>query len=364
MFPGQSEGGGARARAERDGQMRWRPVRFAALLLACAASALAGSYLTVRSFAPTVEPFTLGTVRVSAVPALDGRVDVYVPIVDWGVRASPYQAPVAVEIRFRSLDRDEALAALRSGAAAEERLAAIRRELAEVGRNALIRAEVLAIAGGLGGGVLGGAVIGAALYRRRWLAYGAVVGVLVPLAYGAVVLATLRDVDYAAFEQPTFYAHGRELPRLLSFSGQLVTAGESYTESYEQALAGLANLVAFASEGRAPGTPTTSVVLASDLHANTLVLPVLEDYTEGKTLFLAGDFTLLGTRPESRLVSLVRQLGGQVVAVSGNHDSRPFMLDLVRAGRPRPDARRQSASGRLVGRRTRRSDRGTRRRWI
>jgi hypothetical protein len=312
--------------------MRWRLVRLAALLLACAASALAGAYLTVRSFAPMVEPFTLGTVRVSAVPALDGRVDVYVPIVDWGVRASPYAAPVAVEVRFRSLDRDEALAALRSGAAAEERLAAIRSELAEVGRGALRRAALLGIAGGLGGGLVGGGVIGAALYRRRWLAYGAVVGVLVPLAYEGVVLATLRDVDYAAFEQPTFYAHGRELPRLLSFSGQLLTAGESYTESYEQALAGLANLVAFASEGRPPGTLTTSVVLASDLHANTLVLPVLEDYTEGKTVFLVGDFTLLGTRPESRLVPLIRRFGRQVVAVSGNHDSKPFMLDLVRAG--------------------------------
>lgn len=312
--------------------MRWRLVRVAALLLACAASALAGAYLTVRSFAATVEPFTLGTVRVRAVPALDGRVDVYVPIVDWGVRASPYEAPVAIELQFRSLDREEALAALRSGTAAEERLAAIRSELAEVGRDALRRAALLGVAGGLGGGLLGGGVIGAALYRRRWLAYGAAVGVLVPLAYGGVVLATLRDVDYAAFEQPTFYAHGRELPRLLSFSGQLLTAGERYTESYEQSLAGLANLVAFASEGRAPGTPTTSVVLASDLHANTLVLPVLEDYTEGKTVFLVGDFTLLGTRPESRLVPLIRRLGRQVVAVSGNHDSRPFMLDLVRAG--------------------------------
>ena len=312
--------------------MRWRLVRVAALLLACAASALAGAYLTVRSFAATVEPFTLGTVRVSAVPALHGGVDVYVPIVDWGVRASPYGAPVAVEVRFRSLDRDEAVATLRSGAAAEERLAAVRRELAEVGRDALRRAALLGLSGGLGGGVLGGAVIGAALYRRRWLAYGAVVGVLVPLAYGGVVLATLRDIDYAAFEQPTFYAHGRELPRLLSFSGQLLTAGESYTESYEQALAGLANLVAFASEGEAPETETTSVVLASDLHANSLVLPVLEGYTKGKTVFMAGDFTLLGTRPESRLVPLIRRLGRQVVAVSGNHDSTSFMLDLVRAG--------------------------------
>ncbi|HZA49650.1 MAG TPA: hypothetical protein VE549_02855, partial [Myxococcaceae bacterium] len=94
-------------------KMRWRLLGHFGLALACAASALAGAYLTVRAFATTVEPFALGTVSVRAGPAWDGRVDVYVPIVDWGVRASPYEAPVAVQLRFRSLDREEALAALR-----------------------------------------------------------------------------------------------------------------------------------------------------------------------------------------------------------------------------------------------------------
>lgn len=312
--------------------LRWRHGGYVALLLACAASALAGAYLTVRAFAATVEPFSLGTVSVRGAPAWDGSVDVYVPIVDWGVRAAPYEAPIAIELRFRSLDRDEALAALRSGTAAEERLAAIRSELAEVGRGALRRAALLGIAGGIGGGLLGGAVVGAALHRRRWLGLGAGVGLLVPVAFLGIVLGTLRNVDYTAFERPTFYAHGRELPRLLSFSGQILTAGETYTESYEQALAGLANLVAFASEGGAPATSATSFVLASDLHGNSLVLPVLEEYTEGKTVFLAGDHTLLGTTVESSLAPRIERLGREVVAVSGNHDSRPFMLDLVGAG--------------------------------
>jgi predicted phosphodiesterase len=63
-----------------------------------------------------------------------------------------------------------------------------------------------------------------------------------------------------------------------------------------------------------------------------LVLPVLAEYTRGKTVFLAGDFSLRGTATESRLVPLIRSLGETVVAVSGNHDSRPFMRDLARAG--------------------------------
>jgi hypothetical protein len=312
--------------------LRWRHASYALMLVGCVAAAVAGAYLTVRAFATTVEPFTLGTVSVKGAPALDGRVDVYVPIVDWGVRASPYEAPVAVELRFRSLDRDEAFAALRSGTAARESLAAIRTELAEAGRSALRRAALLGVAGGLGGGLLGGAVVGAALHRRRWLAFGAGVGLLVPVTFVGIVLATLREVDYEAFERPTFYAHGSELPRLLSFSGQLLTAGESYTESYEQALVGLANLVAFASAGGAPPTSTKSFVLASDLHGNSLVLPVLAEYAEGRTVFLVGDFALLGTAVESSLAPGVGRLGSEVVAVSGNHDSRPFMLALVRAG--------------------------------
>jgi predicted phosphodiesterase len=310
----------------------WRILSFVAFALVCAGCALGGGYLTVRAFAATVEPFTLGTVRVTAVPALDGRVDVYVPIVDWGVRASPYSAPVAIELRFRSLDREEAQATLRSGGTAGESLAGIRSELAQVGRDALRRTALLGFGGGIGGGLLGGAVIGAALHRRRWLVYGGVIGVLVPLTYGGVVLASLRSVDYSAFERPTFYAHGSELPRLLEFSEQLLVASERYTESYEQVLAGLANLVALASEGGARSTSTTSVMLASDLHANTLVLPVAEGYAEGKIVFWAGDFTLRGTEPESRLAPLIRRVGREVVAVSGNHDSRPFMADLARAG--------------------------------
>jgi predicted phosphodiesterase len=312
--------------------VRWRLARSGSLLLVCTAFALASAYLTVRSFASTVEPFSLGTVRASALPAVDGRVDVYVPIVDWGVRASPYEAPVALELRFRSLDRDEAVAVLQSGEVAEDRLTAIRSELAEVGRHAILRTLLLGIAGGLGGGLLGGGLVGALLYRRRWLAYGAAVGMLIPLAYGGVVVATLRHVDYAAFEQPTFFAHGRELPRLLTVTGQLLAATESYPESYKQVLAGLARLIAFAREGGAPDGPTRSVVLASDLHANSLVLPVLDDFVRGKLLFWVGDFTLRGTKPERGLVPAISRLGRTAVAVSGNHDSRRFMLALADAG--------------------------------
>ena len=47
----------------------------------------------------------------------------------------------------------------------------------------------------------------------------------------AVVLASLRSVVYSTFERPTFYAHGSELPRLLEFSEQLLTAIGDHLEA-------------------------------------------------------------------------------------------------------------------------------------
>jgi hypothetical protein len=63
-----------------------------------------------------------------------------------------------------------------------------------------------------------------------------------------------------------------------------------------------------------------------------LVLPALEGFTDGKPVFLVGDLTQRGTHYEAGIVSGVAGLGSPVVAVSGNHDSRPLMLAAARAG--------------------------------
>ena len=286
----------------------------------------------MKAFGPTVESFSLGSVRASAEPAFRGRVDVYVPIVDWGVRASPYWAPLEIKLRLRSLDRAQAREAVRSGAAAQRNLRRLRADVAELGRKILVRAAVLALIGGVVGGLLVGGLLGAALGRRRWLAYGAGIGLASSTVAAAVTLVGVRHTDYAAFRQPTFYAHGSELPELLEFSEQLLTAGDRYTRSYEQALAGLANLVDFAGSSSRTTATTKSILVASDLHSNTLVLPVLETEARSKTVFFAGDFTVLGSKYERGLAARVARLGRRVVAVSGNHDSSPFMRALARAG--------------------------------
>jgi len=302
------------------------------LTLLCAALGLAGSIVALRAAAPESRAVTLGAVDVHVVPARSGEVDVYVPVVDWGVRAEPYTAPLAVELEFRSLDRNAALAALRSGGSADASLAVLEGELRDAVSDGLRRAAAFTLLGGLVGGLLGGAVI-AVFSRRRWLLLGPATALAVTFAAVALTGAGVSRFDYSKLREPTFYAHGEELPRLLEFSERLLAAGEGYEDSYGEAVAGLTRLIAVAGErGPEPAPIDRSVVVASDLHSNGFVLPALEGFTRGKTVFLVGDLTQRGTEYEAGIVAGVAQLGSPVVAVSGNHDSRPLMLAAARAG--------------------------------
>ncbi|MGH2996563.1 MAG: metallophosphoesterase family protein, partial [Gaiellaceae bacterium] len=178
-----------------------------------------------------------------------------------------------------------------------------------------------------------------------WVALGPATGVAASVALVAVAGFGVSRFDYDALREPTFYAHGEELPRLLAFSERLLESGEGYEDSYDEAVVGLTRLIA-AAGGRRDAPPIAStVVVASDLHSNSLVLPALEGFTAGKMVFVAGDLTQRGTRYEMPIVSAVARLGSPVVAVSGNHDSRPLMraaaragvLVLTRSGRLHPD---------------------------
>src|SRR5919106_1834262 len=304
-----------------------------AVVLLCAMLSLVGSVVALRAAAPASQEVTLGTVDVHVVPARSGSVDVYVPLVAWGVRAEPYRAPVSVELEFRSLDRDAALAALRTGGSADASLAVLQAELRDAVAGALRRAAAFALLGGLVGGLLGGAVAAGAFGPRRWLLLGPAAGLAASFAAVAVAGAGMSRFDYGALREPTFYAHGEELPRLLEFSEQVLADGDGYEDSYHDAVEGLTQLIAVAGEQRPqPATVTRTVVIASDLHSNSLVLPALEGFTSGKTVFFVGDLTQRGTHYEAPIVSAVAQLGSSVVAVSGNHDSRPLMLAAARAG--------------------------------
>jgi predicted phosphodiesterase len=308
---------------------RGRP--FGAALLVVA-GAFGGALVALNAAPARAERFSLGTVEARVVPAREGEIDVYTPVVDWGVRVRPYRSPVAVRLELRALDREAALASLRSGEAASASARSVRRDLDGVVREALARAALVGGLGALVGGTLAGALLAAGTRRRSWLAHGAFAGALVALASIGAVALDLRHADPAAFRAPEFYARGAELPHLLEFSEQILTAGERYTESYDTALRSLANVVAAGSRGVEPEGERTHAIVASDLHSNSLVLPALTDFAHAKTLYFVGDFTQLGTRVESGVAADVAAAGTRVVAVSGNHDSHAFMRSLAAAG--------------------------------
>src|ERR1044072_1098349 len=51
----------------------------------------------------------IGSVRLSVDPFHDGALDLYVPLVDWGVRFPVVRLPARVSIDVRSIDRDAVL---------------------------------------------------------------------------------------------------------------------------------------------------------------------------------------------------------------------------------------------------------------
>jgi len=303
-------------------------------------AAAVGGWLFVASFAGVLlavtgfseARYTVGPAEMSVRTSLAtrGTVDVYVPIVDWGIRAHPYAAPLRLSAQVVSVDRRVAFGALGRGRADGD-VRSVEAGAPDAVRRALRRAMLLAIAGGLGGGAVGGLALMAVASRRRTIALGAATGLCVSAAIVGACALGMRGPDYAAFRAPTFYAHGGELPKLLAFSDRLVDAGESCRSSYEQALSGLSTLVNAAAGDRRPA-PARSFMVASDIHANTLVLPAFRLYADHRPVFVVGDFAQQGTRLEARIVTRAATLGHPTVAVSGNHDTPLIMRALAQAG--------------------------------
>ena len=299
-------------------------------LLLLVGGSLAGSTIALRAAGPATYQTDVAAISVEVRPAWDGGIDVFVPLVDWGAEMHPFDAPLEVQARIETINRAGAREAVASGANARAALDTVREQSTDIVRRSLRRAALVAIAGGALGGALAGALLAALRLRRRFLLVGIASGVAVSGACVALSLNDIRSPDVADLNTPTFYARGDELPRLLSFSGQVLDVGDDYAAHYTRALASLTNLLATTS------TPITvetdAIFVASDIHNNELVLPAFERYTQDRPVLLVGDYGQLGGRPERRLAPRLARLGSRVVAVSGNHDSAGFMTRLDRSG--------------------------------
>jgi predicted phosphodiesterase len=257
-------------------------------------------------------------------PGHHGALDVYVPVVDWGLRFPAIRFPARLRVDVLSVDRD-AVSSVAGGhglpvaevrADARDAIAAYLRVLLVV---VLVSALALGTLTALALRVRGGP-------RVRWSLAGAAAA-----SAGLVVLLALTLPPRGRLDKPEYYAHGGDVPRALRAIEDATRSSTGLSEELDDQLVGLARLVS--APARRPsllGLPRITV--ASDLHNNVLAFPTLEQAAAHGPLFFVGDLTDRGSPFEIRLTRRVVRAGRPFVFVSGNHDSDTLVARLVREG--------------------------------
>jgi len=297
----------------------------------CVLASLAGLVLGLRVAGESIHGTALGDVAIKVAPAIPGRVDIYIPLADWGVRARAIDAPLELAAEPRTLDRQALINAANGDRAV---LDEARGDLRDAANWALIRAFLFGLAGALAATFVAILVLRLArpVSRRQVLELGGIgAGVALVASVGSLV-ATRATFDASEFDNPELYARGAELLQLLQVAEKGQQAAAGYESSVERSIGGFAGILSAAA--RLSGSPdTSSIVLVSDLHGNSLVLGPLRRLFADAPIVFAGDFGQTGSQAEANaLVPRVDRLGSPMVAVSGNHDSSLFMRRLAAAG--------------------------------
>ena len=266
---------------------------------------------------------SVGTVRLSADPGHAGALDIYVPLVDWGVRFSAVRLPARLSLDLRAVDRG-AVAEVARGR--DPDVEALRGE-AEDAIASYIRLLVAfaAVASLALGALVALALRGRAAPLRLTLCTAAVGTLLSCLAI--VVLFPPRG----ELADPEYYANGPDIPAALRAIDQASDSAETISQELNSQLVGLARLISVPA-GRGPAGDLPHLTLASDLHNNVLALPTLERAVRDGPLFFAGDLTSSGSPFEAALTRRVARVGDPFVFVTGNHDSDVLARRLAGAG--------------------------------
>ena len=267
----------------------------------------------------------VGTVRLSVDPGHEGALDLYVPLVDWGVRFPGVRAPARVNVDVRSVDRRAVAELAESG---RLNAAGVRSQARDALAYFLRLAIVVSALCGLTLGMLVAlAVRGGAGPRLRFTLLTTLATALVAAAALAVLLPPRSRIG-----SPQYYANGPEVPTALRALQSLGASAQTLDEEIDEQLVGIARFVS-APAGRARlGSGLPRLTVASDLHNNVIALPALERAARGGLLLLAGDLTDRGSPVEQRLVLRVARAGTRLVFVAGNHDSDVLERKLARAG--------------------------------
>ncbi|MDP2709635.1 MAG: metallophosphoesterase [Solirubrobacteraceae bacterium] len=295
------------------------------LILALVALATVGGAAAALVTFELERRLDVGTVRLSVDPAREGALDLYVPLVDWGVRFPVVRLPARVNVDVRAVDRD----ALVELAEAGQLNAAQVREQARDALAAYLRLAILASAlGGLAFGLLVAfAVRGGAGPPLRWTLTTAIATALV--AGGALVAGLPPRSNIGS---PQYYANGPEVPTALRALESLGASAQTLDDEIDEQLVGIARFVNAPAGRGALRSGLPHLTVASDLHNNVIALPALERAARGGLLLFAGDLTDRGSPVEQALVLRVARAGTRLVFVSGNHDSDVLERKLARTG--------------------------------
>ena len=299
-------------------------MRTALTVLLVVAATVAGATTALGTF-PREHRLDVGTVRLSVDPGHRGALDLYVPLVDWGVRFPVVRLPARINVDVRSVDRDAVVKLAGSG----DLDAAFVRTQAREALVSFLRLSILvSVLGGLALGAL--VAVAARSERGPRLRTTLAVALGASLACGAALVLWLPPRSNV--DTPQYYANGPEVPTALRALETLGASAQTLDDEIDEQLVGIARFVN-APAGRAPlGDGAPRLTVASDLHNNVIALPALERAARGGLLLFAGDLTDRGSPVEQALVLRIARAGSELVFVSGNHDSDVLERKLARTG--------------------------------
>jgi predicted phosphodiesterase len=295
-----------------------------ALAVVCVAVAVAGAAAGAAAVFQLDRDLSTGAVRLSVEPGHEGALDLYVPLVDWGVRfPGAVRLPARLSVDLRTVDR---AAAERVAGGDVPELEQIRAEATDA-IAAYIRLLLAAVAAAA---LAAGALVALAL-RSRYAPLPALLATAVLATAGCCVALALLLPPRGELGDPEYYANGPDIPAALRAVEQATRSSQVLSQELDAQLVGLARLVA-APSGRAGGGVGRRLTLASDLHNNLLALPTLERAVDGGPLFFAGDLTANGSPFEVALTRRIARIATPLVFVTGNHDSDALARRLAEAG--------------------------------
>jgi predicted phosphodiesterase len=298
--------------------------RWLTVVVVCLASTGAG--VTALAALRLDRELSVGTVRIFCDPGHRGALDLYVPLVDWGVRFEGVRVPVRLRVDVQRIDRDAAVQVAREGAGTPRVLARVRRDTTDAIASYLRILVVVVVGSALGFGLLVAVALRGIGVPLR---VGALSAAATALALGVALIVLLPP--RGDLGTPEYYAHGPDIPRALRAVESAEASAGALGDELDGQLVGLAQLVV------APGERATlggrpQITVASDLHNYLLAVPALRRVARGTPLFFVGDLTDRGSPLESQLTSGVLRAGTRLVFVTGNHDSDSAAQELADDG--------------------------------